>query len=172
METKRPRRPSMKKMRWLGLPAVAALAVVVFAATAGIGSARTAAAPNNTTPPSISGKAQVGELLTANNGTFSGTTPMTFTYQWRVCGNQGEACRDIAGATGNEYTVKAADEGNTIRVVVTAKNSDGTDSATSVPSALITKASGSTATTTSSNGCPKLAAGASAVAVTDVASPA
>ena len=161
----------MKKLRWLGLPAVAALAVVVFAVTAGIGSARTAAAPNNTTPPSISGKAQTGELLTTNNGTWTGT-PTSFTYQWRVCGNQGESCRDIQGATGNEYTVKAADEGNTIRVVVTAKNADGTDTATSVPTAVITKSSGSTSTSTSANGCPKLAAGATAVAVADVASPA
>src|SRR4051812_5122199 len=162
----------MKKMRWLGLPAVAALAVVVFAATAGIGSARTAAAPNNTTPPSISGKAQVGELLTASNGTWSGTTPMTFTYQWRICGTQGEACRDIQGATGNEYTLKANDEGNTLRVVVTAKNADGTDSATSVPSALVAKSSTTPPATSTANGCPKLAAGSSSVAVTDVASPA
>ena len=35
----------MKGFRWLGLPAVAALAVLVFALTAGIGSARTAVAP-------------------------------------------------------------------------------------------------------------------------------
>jgi hypothetical protein len=160
----------MKKMRWLGLPAVAALAVVVFAVTAGIGSARTAAAPNNTAPPTISGTAQVGQLLTASNGTWSGTTPMTFTYQWRVCGTQGEACRDIQGATGNEYQLKAADEGNTLRVVVTAKNSDGTDSSTSVPTALVAKAS--TTPAPAGNGCPKMAAGATSVDVADVASPA
>src|SRR3954451_20020877 len=83
-----PRRPLMKKNRWLGLPAVAILAVIVFAVTAGIGSARTAVAPKNTTPPSISGKAQVGQTLSGSNGTWSGTTPLTYAYQWRICGTQ------------------------------------------------------------------------------------
>jgi hypothetical protein len=167
----------MKGFRWLGLPAVAALAVLLFALTAGIGSARTAVAPNNTAPPTISGKAQVGELLKADKGTWTGTPTPTFTYQWRICDNNGGACHDIAGATGDEYTLKAADQGNTIRVQVTGRNADGTDTATSVPSALIAAASagGGTTTTTatpSGNGCPKLAAGAHSVAVTDVSAPA
>lgn len=167
----------MKGFRWLGLPAVAALAVSLFALTAGIGSARTAVAPNNTAPPTISGKAQVGELLKADNGTWSGTQPITFTYQWRVCDNNGGACHDITGATGNEYSVKAADQGNTIRVQVTGKNTDGTDTATSVPTGVIAAASASggattTTATASTNGCPKMAAGATSVDVADVASPA
>jgi len=161
----------MRGLRWLGLPAVAAL--TLFALTAGIGSARTAVKPSNTAPPTISGKAQVGELLKADNGTWTGTAPITFTYQWRICDNNGGACHDIAGATGNEYTIKAADQGNAIRVEVTGKNADGTDSATSVPTGLIA-AAGTPAPNPapSGNGCPKLAAGANAVAVTDVSSPA
>jgi hypothetical protein len=163
----------MRAFRWLGLPAVAALAVLLFALTAGIGSARTAVAPNNTAPPTISGKAQVGELLKADNGTWAGTAPITYTYQWRICDNNGGACHDIAGATGNEYTIKAADQGNTIRVQVTGKNADGSDTATSVPSAVIAAASSpSPAPAPSGNGCPKLAAGATAVSVSDVSSPA
>jgi hypothetical protein len=166
----------MKGFRWLGLPAVAALAVLLFALTAGIGSARTAVAPSNTSPPTISGKAQAGELLKADPGTWTGTPAPTFTYQWRICDQNGGACHDIAGATGNEYTLKAADQGNTVRVQVTGKNTDGTDTATSVPSALVAAATATTPTATtpapSGNGCPKLAAGASSVAVTDVASPA
>jgi hypothetical protein len=168
----------MKRLRWLGLPAVAALSVLLFALTAGIGSARTAVAPNNTSPPTISGKAQVGELLKADPGTWTGTPAPTFTFQWRICDNNGGACHDIAGAAGNEYTLKSADQGNTVRVVVTGKNTDGTDTATSVPSALIAAGTATTPTATtptpgpSGNGCPKLAAGASSVAVTDVAAPA
>ena len=157
----------MKGFRWLGLPAVAALALLVFALTAGIGSARTTVAPNNTAPPTISGKAQVGELLKADNGTWTGTAPITYTYQWRICDNNGGACHDIAGASGNEYTLKAADQGNTVRVQVTGKNADGSDTSTSVPTALIAAASASTPTPTptpAGNGCPKLAAGASSVA--------
>ena len=166
----------MKRFRWLGLPAVAALAVLLFALTAGIGSARTAVAPKNTSPPAVSGKAQVGELLKADAGTWTGTPAPTFTYQWRICDNNGGACHDIAGATGTEYSVKSADQGNTIRVQVTGRNTDGTDTATSVPTALIAAGGSTTPTATtpgpSTNGCPKLAAGASSVAVTDVSAPA
>jgi hypothetical protein len=163
----------MKALRWLGLPAAAAFAVLLFALTAGIGSARTTVAPNNTAPPTISGKAQVGELLKADNGTWTGTTPLTFAYQWRICDQNGGGCHDIAGASGNEYTVKSGDAGNTIRVQVTAKNSDGTDTATSVPSAVFAPASSPAPTPApSGNGCPKLAAGASSVSVADVAAPA
>jgi hypothetical protein len=164
----------MKGFRWLGLPAVAALAVLLFALTAGIGSARTAVAPKNTQPPTITGKAQVGELLKADPGTWTGTPAPTFTYQWRICDQNGGACHDIAGATGNEYTLKSGDQGNTIRVQVTGKNTDGTDTGTSVPSGVIAAASATPAPTPapSGNGCPKLAAGASAVAVTDVSAPA
>src|SRR5436305_662889 len=138
-------------------------ALTLFALTAGIGSARTAVAPNNTAPPTISGKAQVGELLKADKGTWTGTGTLTFTYQWRICDNNGGACHDIAGATGDEYTIKAADQGNTIRVEVTGKNADGTDSATSVPTGTIA-AAGTPAPTPapSGNGCPKPAAGANA----------
>jgi hypothetical protein len=158
----------MRALRWLGLPAAAALAVTLFALTAGIGSARTAVAPNNTSPPTISGQTQVGQLLKADVGTWTGTAPITYSYQWRICDNNGGACHDISGATGNEYSVKSSDQGNAIRIEVTAKNSDGSATATSVPTALVTAAS----PTPSGNGCPKLAAGATSVAVTDVASPA
>ena len=163
----------MRSFRWLGLPAAAALAVSLFAMTAGIASARTTVAPKNTTAPQISGKSQVGQTLTTDNGAWTGTAPLTFTYQWRVCNDNGNACHDITGAAGNEYTVKSGDAGNTIRVQVTAKNSDGTDTATSVPSAVVASASSPAPTPApSGNGCPKLAAGASSVSVADVAAPA
>src|SRR5690242_18067855 len=171
---------TMKSFRWLGLPAAAGLAILLFALTAGIGSARNAAAPQNTAPPTISGKAQVGQLLKADNGTWSGTAPISYGYQWRICGTNGGACHDIAGATGNEYTLKSTDQGNTIRVQVTAKNAEGSATSTSVPSALIAAAQATPATTTTApapaapagNGCPKMAAGASSVTVTDVSAPA
>ena len=164
----------MRGLRWLALPAVAALTVLLFALTAGIGSARTAVAPNNTAPPTISGKAQVGELLKADKGTWTGTGQITFTYQWRICDNNGGACHDIAGATGDEYSIKAADQGNTIRVQVTGKNADGSDTATSVPTGVIAAGSPSPnpSPAPSGNGCPKLAAGATAVSVSDVSAPA
>jgi hypothetical protein len=161
----------MRSFRWFGLPAAAALVVTLFAVSAGIGSARTAVAPNNTSPPTISGKAQVGELLTADNGTWTGTAPITYAYQWRVCDTNGGACHDIAGATGTEYTAKASDQGNTLRIQVTGKNADGTDVGTSVPTATIA-AAGSATPAPTGTGCTKLAAGATAADVADVSSPA
>jgi len=130
-------------------------------------------APNNTALPTISGKAQVGELLTADKGTWSGS-PTSFAYQWRICDNNGNACHDITGATGTEYSVKSADQGNTIRVQVTGTNTDGKDTATSVPTSLIAAAGANPSPTPapSGNGCPKMAAGATSVDVADVASPA
>jgi hypothetical protein len=160
----------MHGFRWLGLPAAAALALTLFAVTAGIGSARTAVAPSNTSPPVITGKAQVGVLLSTDNGTFTGTAPITYTYQWRVCDATGGACHDITGATGNEYSVKASDQGNTLRVQVTGKNTDGTDTGTSVPTASVIAAT--TTPAPAGTGCPKLASGATSVAVADVSTPA
>src|SRR4029079_775142 len=153
---------TMRSFRSLGLPAAAALAVSLFAMTAGIASARTTVAPKNTTAPQISGKAQVGQTLTTDNGTWTGTAPLAFTYQWRICNDNGNACHDVTGAAGNEYTVKSGDSGNTLRVQVTAKNADGADTATSVPTAAIA-ATAAPAPTPPANGCPKLAAGVTAV---------
>src|SRR5439155_23060764 len=38
--------------------------------------------PRNTSPPEVSGKPSVGETLSCSPGTWSGTPPPAFTYQW------------------------------------------------------------------------------------------
>ena len=59
-----------KKRRWMmgAVFPVAVIAAVAFAAFAG---AATQVAPVNTTPPTISGTAKVGQTLTAGDGTWS-----------------------------------------------------------------------------------------------------
>jgi hypothetical protein len=90
--------------------------------------------------PPRSGTAQVGQTLTASTGTWTGQAPLTFSYQWRRCDRTGASCSDIGGATSKTYTLTSADEGITLRTRVTARNSAGTASATSAPSAVVSKA--------------------------------
>src|SRR5712692_9724060 len=103
-------------------------------------------APVNTSPPTISGSAGVGQALTAANGTWSGATPMSFAYQWRRCDQNGANCADISGANSQSYTLVSVDQGNTLRVVVTAKNSAGSSPATSVPTAVVAAPASGTVT--------------------------
>jgi hypothetical protein len=100
----------------------------------------TAGAPQNTSPPTISGTTQENQTLTANHGSWQGGQPMTFSYQWKRCDVNGGSCSEITGATGGTYVLKGVDVGRTLRVTVTATNSLGSGSATSTPTAVVTKA--------------------------------
>jgi glucose/arabinose dehydrogenase len=95
------------------------------------------APPANTSPPSISGPARQGKTLTAAEGVWTGSQPMTFAYQWRRCDSQGAACVDVFGATAKTFTLTSPDVGSRIRVVVTATNSFGSAGATSAPTAIV-----------------------------------
>ena len=98
--------------------------------------ARTSA-PANTSPPTISGTAQGGETLTATSGGWSGSTPMTFTFQWQRCDNTGNSCNKISGGTNQSYLVQSGDVGHRLRVSVKASNSDGSGNAVSSATAVI-----------------------------------
>ncbi|NDU78485.1 hypothetical protein GWI34_38760, partial [Actinomadura sp. DSM 109109] len=83
------------------------VAVAVFTATGGAttgGQAAANAVPTNTSPPTISGDAREGQTLTASPGSWSGTTPIAYTYQWFRCGANLDNCAPIAGASNNTYT--------------------------------------------------------------------
>lgn len=97
-------------------------------------------APGNTTLPSISGSATVGETLTAQEGSWTGA-PDRYTYQWRQCDAAGSACAAISGATGKIYGVRSADVSRTLRVEVTAVNPRGRSTAISNATAAV-RASG------------------------------
>ena len=111
--------------------AVTAVAGLVAVGTAAAVNSRTTVAPSNGSAPTISGTTTAGSTLTANPGTWSGSAPISFQYQWRVCGGNGGNCHDIAGATAQTYQIKNDDAGNTLRVQVIASNSDGSSTATS-----------------------------------------
>ena len=54
-------------------------------------------APTNTVAPTITGTPQVDQALAAAPGTWTGTQPIAFTYQWQRCDASGAACANIAG---------------------------------------------------------------------------
>lgn len=111
---------------------------MLIVALIGAGSAAAASTPpRNTVRPSISGLAKQGETLTADPGSWSGTQPLTFAYQWRRCDAAGVNCSNITGATGKAYVLTSVDVGNRLRVRVRASNSVGIRTATSLPSSVI-----------------------------------
>jgi multidrug efflux pump subunit AcrA (membrane-fusion protein) len=154
----------MKRIhRKVTLGVLAAVMLGVFASAAGLGTAARQVPPDNTVPPSISGTAQQSQTLTANNGTWTGTAPISYRYQWLRCNSSGNGCSDIGGATERTYLVRAADVNRTVRVRVTATNSDGSSSATSGPTAVVTRSGGGP------TGCPS---GTGPVNITSLSPPA
>ena len=134
----------------LPLVAVVGLAAALLPAA---GSAQSQTAPTNTGEPNILGTPVEGETLTASNGTWF-DSPTTFAYGWLRCPNDGGAadgsnCGVIPSATKSTYLVLAADVGLRIRVRVTASNTDGSASAVSNATSIVTAAPTSPAT-----GCP------------------
>ncbi len=91
--------------------------------------------PVETALPGISGSDEVGQLLTASTGSWEGTTPLSYAYQWDACGST--ACKQIGGATAESYRVEGAQLGKTVRVVVTASNVAGSTDADSAKTATV-----------------------------------
>jgi len=96
--------------------------------------------PKSTSPPTIEGKFQVGETVTAGNGSWA-NNPTSFAYRWQRCNSSGAGCADIAGATAKSYKLTSAEVGRTVRVLVTASNADGKETANSHPSPIISDSS-------------------------------
>jgi hypothetical protein len=121
------------------------VAVASLAALAGTGAA--ASGPANTAPPTIAGAPREGETLTADPGTWTGTQPIKYAYEWQRCSATGGSCAAISGATAKTYALTTADAGGTLRLNVTATDSTGSTQAASVPSAVVAHVAPAT-------GCP------------------
>jgi GH25 family lysozyme M1 (1,4-beta-N-acetylmuramidase) len=91
------------------------------------------------TPPLLSGTPQVGQTLTANAGTWSGS-PSAFAYLWRRCDAAGATCTAVAGATGSSYVLTPGDIGFTLSLVVTATGKGGSRSASAPTTAAVAAA--------------------------------
>ena len=87
--------------------------------------------PRNTSRPTISGTPAVNETLRASPGTWTGTQPITFSFQWLRCDRGGGNCLTLPGFTDDAYTARDGDIDHTLRVRVNASNSAGSDSALS-----------------------------------------
>jgi len=102
-------------------------------------------APVNSSVPVVSGAAQVGQVLSASTGSWSGS-PSSYAYRWDRCSSAGGSCASIAGATASTYTLVGGDVGATIRVAVTASNSGGSATASSAQTAVVSGAVAAPAT--------------------------
>ena len=122
--------------------AAASLVLGALVLPSGQGVAATATPPSNTGEPAISGRAEQGARLTASAGTWSGSQPMSFAYQWVRCGADGGQadggnCAIISRATDRRYDLVRSDVGFRLRVRVTATNADGSRTAASNPTAVV-----------------------------------
>src|SRR5438045_2289254 len=122
------------------LPLILLVVLLGAALLTGVATARTAAVPQNTSPPTIGGTAREGNTLTTRNGTWT-NAPTSFAYQWQRCGADGTGYTDISGATNRTYTLTSADADHTVRVQVTAKNADGQSTASSAPTDVVSSRS-------------------------------
>jgi hypothetical protein len=71
----------------------------------------------------------VGQTPNVTDGTWTGSKPLTMSYQWRRCTTTAlNTCTNIPLATASAYTATADDAAKRLRVTVTASNSAGSAS--------------------------------------------
>jgi hypothetical protein len=113
---------------------VGLVTIGAFAGSAGSAPARGQEMPTPRSGPSVSGKLQEGETLSANGGQwlYADGLPCSsrpaevcdITWQWQRCNPQATSCVDIAGQRGTTYVLTNADVGARVRVVQTLTKND------------------------------------------------
>jgi hypothetical protein len=122
------------------------------------------AGPQNTVAPTVTGTNTEGQTLVGSDGTWAGAATIAFTYAWSRCDATGAACVPIAGATAKTYVLTTADVDKTVRLAVTAKNTLGSRTETTIPTAVIERLAPASVVA--------LPSGAKSIDATDVKSPA
>jgi hypothetical protein len=93
--------------------------------------------PANTAPPKVTGRMLAGRTLKAKVGTWTGTAPLSYAYQWQRCDKHGANCSILKTST-QTYSLGLSDLGHRLRVVVKATNGAGSLKATSATAAVVT----------------------------------
>lgn len=79
--------------------------------------------------PSIDGTPRIGHTLSVTNGTWGGSSPSGYSYQWFRCPSDDPSefgtCSPVPGATQPEYQLTQADEGERLVAKVTAMRTAG-----------------------------------------------
>jgi autotransporter family porin len=99
-------------------------------------------APVHRRLPAITGTPQAGDVLHASPGRWAGAR--SFSYRWERCNVAGRRCKLIKRSKGRPYAgrtyrLSTPDVGHRLRVSVRASNAWGVSSATSRPTAVVTK---------------------------------
>lgn len=112
----------------------------------GVVSGRVASAPIANKASTISGIAKSARVLTGNPGTWTGSSGITYKYQWMRCTvtykattSKGPKCAAISQATKLTYKLAASDVGKFVRLVVTASNNYGKAEVHTATSAKVAK---------------------------------
>lgn len=82
-------------------------------------------APATTTLPALTGEVELGGLLTASRGTWTGFAPIRYVAVWQRCDATLAVCRAVKGAKGLSYRISEADLGWRLRLSVVAVNAIG-----------------------------------------------
>ncbi len=129
--------------------------------------AATSPAPQNTSPPTVTGTAQVGKRLAGDRGRWS-NSPTDYNYFWTRCGTDGGSCANISGANSASYVLTSADVGHSSASRCRRPTRSGSTFASSDATAVVVAAT-VTPPPPPATGCPS---GTGAVQVTGVSSPA
>jgi hypothetical protein len=128
----------------ISMIAVSAVVAATVGAISAASASSPARAPERRSLPTISGKAEPGNVLRASSGRWRRAHRLR--YVWERCNAKGARCKVIPGRNGGHrsavrmYKLVASDTGHRLRVTVRATNAWGATSATSRPTAVVMQA--------------------------------